>query len=257
MQIPRPRHAPVPRAGTPAARTAGSTALAAERSAARAGRPAALAVISGDDVYEDLFTAASALESALTDEGFAIRTGLGTAALDGAADADVVVLFTALGRFTTGQRAALAQAVRGGCGLVALHSTTVLASPPDQLDEGDRLLAELFGSRYVSHGPRPHESRFEVRLDPDHELTAGIDPFEVTHEHYRLATRPDVRVVAWRETGDGTEPLVHIRRFGAGRVVYVQLGHDMRIWGEPGMRRLVRRAARWACRPDQPVQNGE
>ncbi|MGW3288855.1 ThuA domain-containing protein [Streptomyces sp. NPDC001002] len=257
MQIPRPRHAPVPHAGTLTARTAGATALAAERPATRAGRPAALAVISGDDVYEDLFTAASALDSALTDEGFAIRTGLGTAALEGSATADVVVLYTALGRFTTGQREALAQAVRGGCGLVALHSTTVLASPPDQLSEGDRLLAELIGSRYVSHGPRPHESRFEVRLDPDHELTVGIDPFEVTHEHYRLATRPDVRVVAWRRTDAGAEPLVHVRRFGDGRVVYVQLGHDMRIWGEPGMRRLVRRAARWACRPDQPVQNGE
>ncbi|MFJ6085275.1 ThuA domain-containing protein [Streptomyces sp. NPDC092369] len=257
MQIPRPRHAPVPRAGVPAARPAGSTALAAERPAARTGRSAALAVISGDDVYEDLFTAASALESALTDEGFAIRTGLGTAALDGAAEADLVVLYIALGRFTAGQRQALAQAVHRGCGLVALHSTTVLASPPDQLDAGDRLLAELIGSRYVSHGPRPHESRFTVHLDPDHELTTGIDPFEVTHEHYRLATRPDVRVVAWRGTDAGAEPLVHVRRFGNGRVVYTQLGHDMRIWGEPGMRRLVRRGARWACRPGQPVQNGE
>jgi hypothetical protein len=211
-------------------------------------------VISGDDVYEDLFTAASALHSALTEEGFATRTGLGTAPLDSAADADVIVLYTALGRFTTGQREALAQAVRGGCGLVALHSTTVLASPPDRLDEGDRLLAELIGSRYLSHGPLPHESRFEVRLDPDHELTASIDPFVVTHEHYRLATEPDVRVVAWRETGTGAEPLVHTRQHGDGRVAYLQLGHDMRIWGEPGMRRLVRRAARWAARPDQ---NGE
>ncbi|MEV7341045.1 ThuA domain-containing protein [Streptomyces sp. NPDC093544] len=242
MQISRPRPVPAARAGTPAARAAG---------------PTALAVISGDDVYEDLFTAAFALQSALTEEGFAIRTGLGTAPLADAADADVIILYTALGRFTTGQRAALAQAVRGGCGLVALHSTTVVSSSPDRLDEGDRLLAELIGSRYLSHGPLPHESRFEVRLDPDHELTSGIEPFEVTHEHYRLATRPDVRVVAWRETGAGTEPLVHTRRYGDGRVAYIQLGHDMRIWGEPGMRRLVRSAARWACRPDQPAQNGE
>lgn len=236
MQISRPR--PV-------------AATRATRSAAPVAGPTALAVISGDDVYEDLFTAASALQSALTEEGFATRTGLGTAPLDGAADADVIVLYTALGRFTTGQREALAQAVHGGCGLVALHSTTVLASPPDQLDEGDRLLAELIGGRYLSHGPLPHESRFEVRLDPDHELTAGIAPFEVTHEHYELATEADVRVVAWRETGTGAEPLVHTRRYGDGRVCYLQLGHDMRIWGEPAMRRLVRRAARWACRPDQ------
>jgi type 1 glutamine amidotransferase len=207
-------------------------------------------VISGDDVYEDLFTAASALQSALTDEGFATRTSLGTAPLDGAAGADVIVLYTALGRFTAQQREGLARAVRGGCGLVALHSTTVPASPCDQLDEADRLLAEVIGSRYVSHGPLPHESRFGVRLDATHEVTAGIAPFEVTHEHYRLATAPDVRVIAWRETDAGTEPLVHVRQYGDGRVCYIQLGHDMRIWGEPAVRLLVRRAARWACRPD-------
>ncbi|MBM9510277.1 ThuA domain-containing protein [Actinacidiphila acididurans] len=220
------------------------------REARRAG-PTALALISGDDVYEDLFTAAGALQDALTDEGFATRTGLGTAPLDGADEADVVVLYTALGRFTTGQRQALAQAVRGGCGLVALHSTTVPASPPEQWDEGDRLLAGLLGGHYLSHGPRPHESRFEVRLDPDHELTSGIASFEVTHEHYRLRTADDVRVLAWRETGDGAEPLVHVRRYGLGRVCYLQFGHDMRVWGEPAVRRLVRRAARWASRPDR------
>ncbi|MFG1807787.1 ThuA domain-containing protein [Streptomyces sp. NPDC049040] len=236
MQISRPRHVSAPRATRPAAPFAG---------------PTALALISGDDVYEDLFTAASALQSALTEEGFATRTGLSTAPLDNAADADVIVLYTALGRFTAEQREALARAVHGGCGLVALHSTTVLASPPDQLDEGDRLLAELIGSRYLSHGPSPHESRFEVVLDQDHELTAGIAPFEVTHEHYELATTADVQVLAWRQTGSGTEPLVHTRRYGDGRVCYIQLGHDMRIWGEPAMRKLVRRAARWACRPDQ------
>ncbi|MFC4031694.1 ThuA domain-containing protein [Streptomyces polygonati] len=236
MRISQPRH--VPDAPPLSTRTT-------------AGRSTALAVISGDDIYEDLFTAASVLQTALTDEGFATRTSLGTAPLDGAADADVIVLYTALGRFTAEQREGLARAVHGGCGLVALHSTTVLASPPDQLDEADRLLAELIGSRYVSHGPLPHESRFGVRLDPGHEVTAGIAPFEVTHEHYRLATAADVRVIAWRETDAGAEPLVHVRQYGDGRVCYIQLGHDLRIWGEPAVRLLVRRAARWACRPDR------
>jgi type 1 glutamine amidotransferase len=225
---------PVPEAPAPAGRTA----------------PTALVAISGDDVYEDLFTAASALQTVLTDEGFATRTSMGTAPLDGAADAGVIVLYTALGRFTAQQRAGLEQAVRGGCGLVALHSAAVTATPPGHLDEADRLLSRLIGGHYVSHGPPPHESRFEVRLDAGHEVTAGIAPFEVTHEHYRLATEPDVDVIAWRETDDGSQPLVHVRTCGEGRVCYIQLGHDMRIWGEPAVRLLVRRAARWACRPD-------
>ncbi len=208
----------------------------------------ALVAISGDDVYEDLFTAGSVLHSVLTEEGFVTRTGMGTAPLDGAAGSDVIVLCTALGRFGREQREGLRRAVRDGCGLVALHSTAVMASPPDRLDEADRLLADLIGGHYVSHGPPPHESRFEVRLDPGHELTAGPANFTVTHEHYRMATAPDADVVAWRETGGGPAPLARVRTDGGGRVAYLQLGHDLRIWGEPGMRLLVRRAARWACR---------
>jgi uncharacterized protein len=212
--------------------------------------PTALVAVNGDDVHEDIFTAARELQTLLTDEGFAARTAVGAARFADAAGDDVVVLYTALGEFTTGQRRALARAVGDGTGLVAVHSANVPASPPDRLDEADLLLSGLIGSRYVSHGPPPHESRFTVRLDPAHEVTAGIAPFEVTHEHYHLATEPGTRTVAWRETPGGAEPLVHVRRFGRGRVCYLQLGHDMRIWGEPRVRLLARRAARWTCRPD-------
>jgi hypothetical protein len=239
---------PVPQASAEPARTGPTTSAS---SATRTATATAHIVISGDDVYEDLFGAASALQAELTGEGFVTRTSMGTAPLDGAADADVIVLYTALGRFTAQQREGLERAVRGGCGLLALHSSAVLASPPGQLDEADRLLAELIGCQYISHGPPPHESRFEVLLDTGHEVTAGIAPFEVTHEHYELATAPDVEVLAWRESESGREPLVHVRTCGEGRVAYLQLGHDMRIWSEPSVRLLVRRAARWACRPDR------
>jgi len=243
---------PAPHAAAPAAAPTGHRHTPA---APAPGRPrsavrSALVTVGGDDVHEDLFSAAFTLQAALTDEGFATRTSVGTASLSDAADLDVIVLFTALGRFTPEQRRALEAAVRAGCGLLALHSTAVLASPPEQADQADELLAALIGSRYVSHGPPPHESRFEVLLDRDHEVTAGIAPFWVTHEHYRLATDPEVSVLAWRATEQGREPLLHVREHGAGRVGYLQLGHDLRIWGEPAVRHLVRRAARWACRPD-------
>ncbi|MCA1218276.1 ThuA domain-containing protein [Streptomyces sp. 8L] len=275
--------------------------------------PTALVVVNGDDVFEDLFTAAAELQAVLTDEGFATRTGTGMGRFEHAVRDDLIVLCTALGEFTTGQRRGLREAVRAGAGLLAFHATNVPASASADPDEADRLLTELIGSRYVSHGPRPHESRFGVFPDPAHELTAGLAPFTVTHEHYALAVEDHAKVVAWRgpldttyamDTTDATGgtdrahpphrtagahpphhsavahtardadsphhtagphtardthgtthsappplvPLVHVSEFGRGRVCYVQLGHDMRVWAEPPVRDLIRRAARWVNR---------
>lgn len=200
----------------------------------------AIVLANGDDVYEDIDTAIDRLTCVLTDAGFATRTGTGLARCTEPVPYHLVVLYTALGECTPDQRAGLAAAVHAGTGLLAVHSTNVL--PGD-----DQVLHRLIGSRYVSHGPPPHESTFTVRLDDTHEITAGIEAFDVTHEHYDIATTSDVDVIAWRDTPDGRQPLVHVRRHGAGRVCYVQFGHDMRAWGEPAVLRLVRRAACWAA----------
>lgn len=222
----------------------------------------ALIVITGDDVYEDLFSASLELQEIAIETGFVASVGMGMArfAIDSIARPTerVVILYTAMGEFTADQQEGLDELVRGGTGLVAIHASNVFGQTEDgAVAEEYRTAFGLIGSRYASHGPQPHESRFTVRLDPDHPITAGIDPFEIGHEHYALelaGSDPAPDVIAWRETGDGdglgTEPLVHVRESGAGRVCYVQLGHDMRVWDDPSVRRLLARAISWAGRKD-------
>jgi len=209
-------------------------------------RPSALVVISGDDVYEDLFTAGVKLQEILAGCGFAAATAMGTGCLaaGGGAVADLIVLYTAVGEFPAGRQAALAGTVLAGAGLLALHASNVFPGA------GWEVLRALVGSRYVSHGPEPHESRFLVETDPRHPLTRGLDAFEITHEHYELDLAGDADVVAWRRTAADREPVAYTRRAGRGRVCYVQLGHDMRAWDDPPARELVTRCARWACRPE-------
>jgi uncharacterized protein len=229
--------------------------------------PTAVVVLNGDDVYEDLFSAGLKLQELLAGLGFATRTAMGTARLAAPAEkaapaeegapaeggADLIVLYTAMGYFPPARQAALAEAVRAGAGLLALHASNVFPSAGGRLDEDYRLACELIGSRYVSHGPRPHESRFRVEFRPDHMLSPGRGPFEITHEHYQLELASGAEVVAWRQSDAGPEPIAHVREHGRGRVCYLQLGHDMRAWDDPLVRTLVTRAALWAVGDKEAV----
>jgi uncharacterized protein len=201
-------------------------------------------------VYEDLFTAGAKLTEILAGLGFAARAVLGTARLGERAstdEPDLIVLYTAMGYFPPDRQAALTDAVHGGAGLIAVHASNVFPAAGGRLDPDYRQAFALIGSRYLAHGPAPHESRFRVLTDQQHELTRGLAPFEITHEHYQVETAADAQVVAWRATPAGREPIVHVRRHGRGRVCYLQLGHDMRCWDDPPVRELVSRAASWAC----------
>lgn len=200
----------------------------------------ALIVVTGDDVYEDIFTAARQLQQLLVEAGFAARVAMGAGRLASEPEhEELVVLYTAAGWFDAVAQRELERRVEAGTGLIAIHSANALPA--------DAPLAELIGSRYGSHGPRPHESRYRVEFDGRHQIVQGIEPFELTHEHYVLDLRAPVRAVAWRAAGHGREPLVHVRQKGEGWVCYIQFGHDMRSWGEPGVRQIVRRAALWAA----------
>ena len=203
-------------------------------------RTRAVVVVNGDDVYEDLFGGCLALTEMATAAGFVTSHQVGMQQfLNNDPDPAVYVLYTATGQCSAAQQDALADRVRAGAGLIALHASNLFGP--------DEPLFRLIGSRYASHGPLPHESTFEVKVTARHPITHGVKDFHIQHEHYRLELAGEnVTVLAHRDTPDGPEPLLYVREVGAGRICYFQLGHDMRAWDEPAVRTILRQALHWA-----------
>jgi len=193
----------------------------------------ALVVLDGDDVWEDMTTAADALCALLAADGWAVRAVAGTGRFAaGPVPAELVVLYRADAGMAPAAADGLAASVRDGLGLLGIHSAAYRAP-------------SVLGADFVGHGPDPQESLVAVELDPAHPVTRGIEPFAVPHEHYELAVAADAQTLAWRDAGGRREPLLTVRNAGEGRVAYLQLGHDMRTWDEPGVRALIARAAAW------------
>ncbi len=213
----------------------------------------ALVVVNGDDIHHDLLTASQVFQQLGIEAGLVTRRAMGmnrfVDARPETADADVYLLYTAGGQFPTAQQEALAAAVAGGKGLVGVHGANILGWEGDGLDPADRPMFGLLGNRYLSHGPGHHEGRHTIEIVGEHPITAGVDDFELFDEYYEFeAADDDLQVLAQRHRADGAViPVMYARTVGDGRVVYLALGHDMRSWGEPPVRTLVRRALAWAA----------
>ena len=217
----------------------------------------AMVIVNGDDIHHDLIGAASVFQQLGVEAGFATRRAMGTNRFvdprPETAENDVYLLYTAGGQFATAQQRALAEAVHAGKGLVGVHGANILGWQGDGLDPADRPMFELLGNRYLSHGPGHHEGRHTVEIVAEHPITAGLSDFELFDEYYEFELADDeVTILAQRRRADGVViPVLYAREYGAGRVVYLALCHDMRSWGEPPVRALVRQALRWAAGLEQ------
>ena len=213
----------------------------------------ALVVVNGDDIHHDLLSASTVFQQLGIEAGLVTRRAMGlnrfVDARPETADADVYLFYTAGGQFPTAQQEALAAAVAAGTGLVGVHGANILGWDGDGVAAADRPFFELLGNRYLSHGPGHHEGRHTIEIVAEHPITAGLEDFELFDEYYEFELADDdVQVLAQRHRADGVViPVMYTRTVGEGRVVYLALGHDMRSWGEPPVRTLVRRALAWAA----------
>lgn len=139
-------------------------------------------------------------------------------------------------RLTDEQVAGLAQWVRGGGGLLAVHSATVVGgSSPDY--------EALLGGAFLSHPP---QFAFTVYpLPTQHPMMDGIEAFSVHDEFYIQRFDPAVQVHMVALDRGTAYPMVWTKCEGAGRVAHIAMGHSELVWEVPMYRRLMLQAAAW------------
>ena len=131
-------------------------------------------------------------------------------------------------------------ALHGTNSILVFTDNGLVDTPDDRPD-----VMEMLGTQFKAHPPI---GPFKVEVvNRDHELSRGIEDFEVVDELYLSHTTAGIDTVMqtrfsgeaagfvtgkWDET---TVPIVYTRRFGAGMVTYNALGHCRGHYDLPGI----------------------
>jgi type 1 glutamine amidotransferase len=210
-----------------------------------------------------------------------IRTKVGNdySDIDGIAASDFLITYTCDVLPTSDQVAALRRWVENGGRWFALHGTNSILRligtegcrcPDDEQPE----FFELLGTQFKAH-PLIEAYSIDV-VDPDHEMTRGIESFETIDEQYLSVPKSPITVlmetrfagdapgfVDHEHWEDGTHPVLYTKTVGAGEILYLTLGHcrghydlepiadynpivERCSWNMPVYYELLRRGIGWA-----------
>ncbi len=174
---------------------------------------------------------------------------------------DLIVPVWTMGEITFDQCSAVCRAVaEGGTGIAGAHGGMCDAF------RGSTEWQFMTGGQWVAH-PGDDNVTYKVnfsRSNP-HEITNGLEDFQVSSEQYYLHTDPANQVLATcdfpnpsveiRGGMDPTTtvnpckmPTVWIKTFGKGRVFYNALGHKRQVLEDSIPLELTRRGFVWATR---------
>ena len=170
------------------------------------------------------------------------------------AEQDLIVPVWTFGELGKEQWKGLDAAVHAGAGLAGFHGGII---------DAFRTHTEyqwMTGGQWVAH-PGNNIPSYRVDIaDPEHEITAGIQPFTLTDtEQYYVHVDPANHVLCTTtftgEHGDATRypagtvmPYAWTRHWGRGRVFVACWGHTYKDFDVPEAREIVKRGMIWASR---------
>ncbi|MBS1704531.1 MAG: ThuA domain-containing protein [Armatimonadetes bacterium] len=218
--------------------------------------PNALVVWGGWDGHEpDLV--ANLFREILEAEGWGVEV---SDSLDAFADAEklnnlnLIVPVWTMGNITPEQRDPVIAAVRDhGVGIAGCHGGMC-----DSF-RNDADWQFMTGGQFVAH-PGNDGTPYRVNFtEPRHEITQGLEDFDMKSEQYYMHVDPGLKVLATTDfpnpAVDGPHiensckmPVVWVKMWGKGRVFYNSLGHHRDTIETGTARELMRRGFLWAAK---------
>jgi uncharacterized protein len=138
--------------------------------------------------------------------------------------------------YTDAQIAGLDRWVAEGGKLLGVHAATTSG----QLHPA---LATLMGGTFIEHPPQ-----FSFTVYPlfrEHPIIADIHAFSVHDEFYIQRTHRDIDVHMIAVDRGTAYPMVWTRSHGDGRVAYIGMGHDEKVWDLTPYQRLMQQTVDW------------
>ncbi len=201
-------------------------------------------------LWHDFDGFASTMQALLTPHGFQVEATYDLDILSHFEDHhyDVVISYTCFSlhregynntspeKLTNAQIDGLANWVRKGGALLAVHSATVMG-------ESDVALGELIGGVFVSHPPP-----FNFTVYPifeQHPITTGIEAFAIHDEFYTETHMSDIQVHMVAFDRGMAYPMAWSKTTGQGRVAHIAPGHFREVWELKPYQQLLLQTIDW------------
>ncbi|MGK9146031.1 ThuA domain-containing protein [Plantibacter flavus] len=136
----------------------------------------------------------------------------------------------------------LSAALARGIGILSIHNAV------SSLRDYPEWRAAIGGAWVPGRSGHPELGPATITVtDEDHDVTSGIETFELVDERYSdLDIDHDVHVLLSHRIDDRVQPAAWTREHLQSRIVVSTLGHDPRSFESPEHRRFLVQAAHWA-----------
>ena len=167
---------------------------------------------------------------------------------------DVIVLYNMTQKISEKRKKNFMALLDKGVGVVVLHHA--LAAWQDWPDYANKIAGGKFYTKPTEENgvKRPksgwkHGLDYTVHIeDPNHPITRGMKDFTIHDETYcRYSVSPKAKVITTTDEPTSDKAIGWTLGCGKARTCFIINGHDGKAYANPGYRKLVTNAIRWAA----------